>query len=60
MLVACCCSGQLGDADALTSGVSAAFIGAAGVAVAGVLIAGAALRGRRSVVQAAERQSANV
>ncbi|SFR29160.1 hypothetical protein SAMN04488564_11784 [Lentzea waywayandensis] len=51
-------AGQLGDANALTSGVSAAFIGAAGIAVAGALIAGATLCGRRSVVQAAEREPA--
>ena len=34
----------LGDAGALTSGYSAAFLGAAGIAVAGALVAAAALR----------------
>jgi hypothetical protein len=35
---------QLGNAQALTDGFSAAFIGAAGIAVAGALVAAATLR----------------
>ncbi|MQA04902.1 MAG: MFS transporter [Streptosporangiales bacterium] len=37
-------AGELGDVEALTDGISAAFLGAAGVAVAGALLAGVALR----------------
>ncbi|SMD23876.1 MFS transporter, partial [Lentzea albidocapillata] len=53
-------AGQLGDANALTTGVSAAFIGAAGIAIVGALIAAGTLRGSRAAAPAAERESANV
>ncbi|SDO58117.1 MFS transporter [Lentzea jiangxiensis] len=53
-------AGQLGDPEALTTGVSAAFVGAAGVAVVGALVAGGTLRGRRTVTADGEREPANV
>ncbi|EHR59186.1 MFS transporter [Saccharomonospora cyanea] len=40
-------SGQVGDAHAVTDGLSAAFVGAGGIALAGGLIAMATLRNRR-------------
>jgi len=39
---------QVDDAEALTSGLSSAFVGAAGIAVVGALVAGMTLRGQRS------------
>ncbi|MCP2167316.1 MFS transporter [Goodfellowiella coeruleoviolacea] len=39
---------ELGDAAALTTGQSAAFLGAAGIAAVGALVAGVTLRGRRA------------
>ncbi|SDY90199.1 drug resistance transporter, EmrB/QacA subfamily [Saccharopolyspora shandongensis] len=42
---------RIGDPAALTSGVSAAFVGAAGIAIAGALIAGISLRGKRSATE---------
>ncbi|SDM28055.1 drug resistance transporter, EmrB/QacA subfamily [Lentzea albidocapillata subsp. violacea] len=53
-------AGQLSDANALTTGVSAAFIGAAGIAIVGALIAAGTLRGSRAAAPDAERESANV
>ncbi|MEY7973801.1 MFS transporter [Saccharomonospora xinjiangensis] len=41
-------AGQAGDTQAVTDGLSAAFVGAGGIAVAGGLIAAAILRGRRA------------
>lgn len=41
-------AGRLGEPEALTDGISAAFLGAAGIAVAGALLAGTTLRGRRT------------
>ncbi|WP_209624023.1 MFS transporter [Saccharothrix coeruleofusca] len=52
-------AGQLGDVEALTTGVSAAFIGAAGIAVVGALIASGTLRGRRAIAADAEREPVN-
>ncbi|CAM3096659.1 MFS transporter [Saccharomonospora xinjiangensis] len=41
-------AGQAGDTQAVTDGLSAAFVGAGGIAVAGGLLAAAILRGRRA------------
>ncbi|MCG8925507.1 MFS transporter [Lentzea sp. CC55] len=53
-------AGQIGDPEALTTGVSAAFTGAAGIAVVGALVASGTVRGRRAVTANAEREPANV
>ncbi|MDX8143237.1 MFS transporter [Lentzea sp. BCCO 10_0061] len=53
-------AGQLGDVNALTTGVSAAFIGAAGIAIVGALIAAGTLRGSRATAPDAEREPTNV
>ncbi|MFB9905430.1 MFS transporter [Allokutzneria oryzae] len=45
-------AGQTGDTQALTQGLSVAFLGAAGIAVAGAVIAAATLRGARSSARA--------